>query len=74
MPEEVQVIDSVYVPVKRRKLFPDGTDILAAIADARWVSGKFSPGVSADFKTLSPEVGYSLRTPVYLSTRRDDGS
>jgi hypothetical protein len=74
VPEEVQVIDSVYVPVKRKKLFEDGTDIIAKIADAKWVQGRFSPGVACDFKSVSPEVGYSLRTTVYLSTRKDDGS
>ena len=74
MPEQVQVIDSVYVPVKRKKLFEDGTTIIAKVVDAQWVQGKFSPGVAVDFKSVWPEVGYSLRTTVYLSTRKDDGS
>jgi hypothetical protein len=75
VPEEVQeVIDSVYVPVKRKKLFEDGTTIIAKVVGAQWVQGKFSPGVAVDFKSVSPEVGYSLRTTVYLSTRKDDGS
>ena len=74
MPEEVQVIDSVYVPVKRKKLFEDGTTIIAKVFGTQWVQGKFSPGVAVDFKSVSPEVGYSSRTTVYLSTRKDDGS
>jgi hypothetical protein len=74
VPEEVQIMDSVYVPVKRKKLFEDGTDIIAKVVGAQWVQGKFSPGVAVDLKTVTPAVGYSLRTTCYLSTRKDDGS
>jgi hypothetical protein len=62
------------VALKRRKVFESGTPIVAIIANASWVSGKFSPGIATDFRTLSPAIGYSLRHTSWLSTRRDDGS
>jgi|SRR5215213_1124527 len=62
------------VELKRKKLFDEGTPIIAKIANAEWVQGKFSPGVAVEYKTVSPEVGYSLRTTAYLSTRKDDGT
>ena len=76
MAEEFTVLDASQAPVvelKRKKLFDEGTTIIAKVASAQWVQGKFSPGVAVEYKTVSPEVGYSLRTTAYLSTRRDDG-
>jgi hypothetical protein len=66
--------DAPFVPLKRRKLFDDGTTIIAKIVDAQWIQGKFSPGIAVEFKTVSPEVGYSIRTTGYLSTSKKDGS
>jgi hypothetical protein len=74
VPEEVQLIDAVPVSLKRRMLFESGTDIIAKITSAEWMQGKFSPGIATEFKTVSPAIGYSLRTTLFLSTRRDDGS
>jgi hypothetical protein len=62
------------VALKRRKVYKTGTTIVAIIAKAEWVAGKFSPGFASDFRTLSPEIGYALRHTSWLSTRRDDGS
>lgn len=74
MSEEFVVIDPIAVPLKKKKVFPDGTAVIAKIVDARWVQGKFSPGIAVDVKTLSPEIGFSLRTTAYFSKRRDDES
>jgi hypothetical protein len=75
MAEEFTVMENApVVELKRKKLFDEGTTIIAKVASAQWVQGKFSPGVAVEYKTVSPEVGYSLRTTAYLSTRRDDGS
>jgi hypothetical protein len=60
------------VALKRKKLFDEGTTIIAKIASAQWVQGKFSPGVAVEYKTVSPEVGYSLRTVAWLSTAKKD--
>jgi hypothetical protein len=75
MAEEFTVLEHApVVELKRKKLFDEGTPIIAKIANAEWVQGKFSPGVAVEYKTVSPEVGYSLRTTAYLSTRKDDGT
>lgn len=77
MAEEIVTIDPAnapYVPLKRRKLFDEGTTIIAKIVDAQWIQGKFSPGIVVEYKTVSPEVGYSIRTTAYLSTAKKDGS
>jgi hypothetical protein len=74
MAEELITIDHVDVDCKRKKLFPDGEAIIGKVVGAQWVPDKYSPGVAVDFKTVSPDVGYSLRSTVYLSTRKDDGS
>jgi len=66
--------DAPVVELKRKKLFDAGTTLIAKVDSAQWVQGKFSPGVAVEYKTVSPELGYSLRTTVYLSTRKDDGS
>ena len=75
MVEEFTVLEHApVVELKRKKLFDEGTPIIAKIANAEWVPGKFSPGVAVEYKTISPEVGYSLRITAYLSTRKDDGT
>ena len=75
MAEEFAVMENApVVELKRKKLFEAGTTIIAKVDSAQWVQGKFSPGVAVEYKTVSPEVGYSLRTTAYLSTRRVDGS
>jgi hypothetical protein len=75
MAEEFTVMENApVVELKRKKLFEAGTTIIAKVDSAQWVQGKFSPGVAVEYKTVSPELGYSLRTTVYLSTRKDDGS
>jgi hypothetical protein len=72
--EEITFLDTApEVALKRRKLFDDGTTIIAKIADAQWVQGKFSPGVTVEYKTVSPEIGYSIRTTAWLSTAKKDG-
>jgi hypothetical protein len=60
--------------LKRRKLFPDGTKIVAAINAAESTQGKFAPGVAVELKTILPELGYSLRHQAWFSTRKADGS
>ena len=60
--------------LKRRKLFPDGTEIVAAINGAERTQGKFAPGIAVELKTILPELGYSLRLQVWFSTRKADGS
>jgi hypothetical protein len=60
--------------LKRRKLFPDGTEILAAINGAERTQGKFAPGIAVELKTILPELGYSLRHQAWFSTRKADGS
>jgi hypothetical protein len=75
MAEEIFVLENApAVALKRKKLFDEGTTIIAKIASAQWVQGKFSPGVAVEYKTVSPEVGYSLRTVAWLSTAKKDGS
>ena len=74
MAEELITIDHVDVDCKRKKPFPDGEAIIGKVVGAQWVQGQYSPGVAVDLKTVSPDVGYSLRSTVYLSTRKDDGS
>jgi len=66
--------DAPVVELKRKKLFEAGTTIIAKIANAQWIQGKFSPGVEVEYKTVSPEVGYNIRTVAWLSTRKDDGT
>jgi hypothetical protein len=60
--------------LKRRKLFPDGTEIVAAINGAERTQGKFAPGIAVELKTILPELGYSLRHQAWFSTRKADGS
>ena len=60
--------------LKRRKLFPDGTEIVAAINGAERTQGKFAPGIAVELKTILPELGYSLRHQAWFSTRKVDGS
>jgi hypothetical protein len=60
--------------LKRRKLFPDGTEILAAINGAERTQGKFASGIAVELKTILPELGYSLRHQAWFSTRKADGS
>jgi len=75
MAEEFTVMDNApVVELKRKKLFEAGTTIIAKIANTQWVQGKFSPGAAVEYKTVSPEVGYNLRTVAWLSTRKDDGT
>jgi hypothetical protein len=62
------------VELKRKKLFEDGTTVIAKIASALWVKGQYSPGVAVEYKTVSPEVGYSIRNTAWLSTAKKDGS
>ena len=74
MTDEFTVMhDAPVVELKRKKLFDAGTTIIAKIASAQWVQGKFSPGVEVEYKTVSPEVGYSIRQTAWLSTRKKDG-
>lgn len=75
MAEEFPVMnDAPVVELKRKKLFDEGTTIIAKIANAQWIQGKFSPGVEVEYKSVSPEIGYSFRTNVWLSTRKKDGA
>jgi hypothetical protein len=75
MPEEITVMDHApVVELKRKKLFEEGTTLIAKIASAQWVQGKFSPGAAVEYKTVSPDVGYSIRTVAWLSTAKKDGS
>jgi hypothetical protein len=75
MSEEITEMDNApVVELKRKKLFDEGTTIIAKIANAQWVQGKFSPGAAVEYKTVSPEVGYSIRTVAWLSTAKKDGS
>jgi hypothetical protein len=75
MAEEITVMnDAPVVELKRKKLFDEGTTIIAKIANAQWIQGKFSPGVEVEYKSVSPEIGYSFRTNVWLSTRKKDGA
>jgi hypothetical protein len=60
--------------LKRRKIFPTGTEVVAAINGAERVQGKFAPGIATDLKTILPELGYSLRHTAWFSTRKADGS
>jgi hypothetical protein len=60
--------------LKRRKIYPTGTQVVAAINDAERVQGKFAPGIAVDLKTILPELGYSLRHTAWFSTRKADGS
>jgi hypothetical protein len=60
--------------LKRRKLFPDGTQIVAAINGAERAQGKFAPGIAVELKTILPELGYSLRHQAWFSTRKADSS
>jgi hypothetical protein len=61
------------VELKRRKLFAEGTTIIAKVDSAEWVQGQYSPGVAVEYKTVSPDVGYTIRDTVYLSTAKKDG-
>ena len=75
MTEEIKVMDHApVVELKRKKLFEEGTTLISKIANAQWVQGKFSPGVAVEYKTVSPDVGYSIRTVAWLSTAKKDGS
>ena len=75
MSDEITILENApFVALKRRKLFDAGATIIAKIADAQWIQGQYSPGVAVEYKTVSPEVGYSLRTVAWLSTARKDGS
>jgi len=70
-----EVISTAAHPdLKRRKLFPDGTQIVAAINDAERTQGRFAPGIAVELKTILPELGYSLRHQAWFSTRKADGS
>jgi hypothetical protein len=60
--------------LKRRKLFLDGTKIVAAINSAERTQGKFAPGLVVELKTILPELGYSLRHQAWFSTRKADSS
>ena len=55
------------VELKRKKLFEEGTTVIAAIASADWMQGQFSPGVAVEYRTLSPEVGCAIRQRAWLS-------
>jgi hypothetical protein len=73
--DEFTIMDNApVVQLKRKKLFDVDTTIVAKIVDAQWVEGKFSPGVAVEYKTVSPEVGYSLRNVAWLSRAKKDGS
>jgi hypothetical protein len=74
MAEEFTVMeDAPIVALKRKMFFEPGTTVIAKIAEAQWVQGKFSPGVAVEYKTVSPQVGYSIRNTAWLSTRKADG-
>ena len=60
--------------LKRRKLFLDGTKIVAAINSAERTQGRFAPGLAVELKTILPQLGYSLRHQAWFSTRKADGS
>jgi hypothetical protein len=60
--------------LKRRKLFLDGTKIVAAINSAERTQGKFAPELVVELKTILPELGYSLRHQAWFSTRKADSS
>ena len=60
--------------LKRRKIFPTGTEVVAAINGAECVQGRFAPRIATDLKTILPELGYSLRHTAWFSTRKADGS
>jgi hypothetical protein len=73
--EEFTIMENApIVQLKRKKLFDEGTTIIAKVVEAQWIQGKFSPGVAVEYKTVSPEVGYSLRNVAWLSTAKKDGS
>jgi hypothetical protein len=78
--KEVSLVSDEAIPtaahpdLKRRKLFPDGTKIVAAINNAERIQGKFAPAIAVDLKTILPELGYSLRHTAFYSTRKKDGS
>ncbi len=75
MTEEFTIMENApIVQLKRKKLFDEGTTIIAKVVEAQWIQGKFSPGVAVEYKTVSPEVGYSLRNVAWLSTAKKDGS
>jgi hypothetical protein len=62
MAEEFTVMeDAPIVALKRKMFFEPGTTVIAKIAETQWVQGKFSPGVAVEYKTVSPQVGYSIR-------------
>jgi hypothetical protein len=70
-----EVIPSAAHPdLRRRTLFPDGTEVVAAITDVDEFVGQYSPGYTIDFKSILPRLGYSLRHTSFLSTRKKDGS
>jgi hypothetical protein len=71
---EEAIPTAAHPDLKRRKLFPDGTQIVAAINGAERTQGKFAPGVAVELKTILPELGYSLRHQAWFSTRKADGS
>jgi hypothetical protein len=71
---DVAIPTAAHPDLKRRKLFPDGTQIVAAINGAERAQGKFAPGIAVELKTILPELGYSLRHQAWFSTRKADGS
>ena len=71
---EEAIPTAAHPDLKRRKLFPDGTQIVAAINGAERTQGKFAPGIAVELKTILPELGYSLRHQAWFSTRKADGS
>ncbi len=71
---EETIPTAAHPDLKRRKLFPDGTEIVAAINGAERTQGKFAPGLALELKTILPELGYSLRHQAWFSTRKADGS
>ena len=71
---EEAIPTAAHPDLKRRKLFPDGTQIVAAINGAEPTQGKFAPGIAVELKTILPELGYSLRHQAWFSTRKADGS
>jgi hypothetical protein len=71
---EEAIPTAAHPDLKRRKLFPDGTEIVAAINGAERTQGKFAPGIAVELKTILPELGYSLRHQAWFSTRKADGS
>jgi hypothetical protein len=73
VPDEA-IPTAAHPDLKRRKLFPDGTEIVAAINGAERTQGKFAPGIAVELKTILPELGYSLRHQAWFSTRKADGS